>query len=330
MIQGEKLKKWGYLLLIILSISSCQRSAQFRKDSDSGMDGGDRLYDSQQGNLSMGSPGTQRSELLGQPKKRILVLNFWNNTPITLLDVGSFAANELKRGLFLSQKVLLSDDGKSDLNTVDFVEGEHVRVAQLIREGRRNGVAVLVIGRVTKVIFRQKGDEVGLFRQRQSLAAVDVEMKIFDVLGGREIIASTQSGEASASATVAFENASIESPNYRSELIKIATRQAVAKFVPDVVHSVDKLAWQGRIAKLVGPKIYVNAGRASGLLSGDILKVLNPGDEVYDPVSGALLGRAQGQLKGTLEVVDFIGADAAVAQVHTGANFKEGDFVQLY
>jgi hypothetical protein len=272
----------------------------------------------------------QKADLQGQPKKRVLVLNFWNDTPLIQSELGVFAANELRRGLFLSQKVILADDIKPELNTEDFLDGEHVRVAQLIREGRRLGMAVVVLGRVTQIVFRQKGDEVGLFRQRQSLAAAQIEMKVFDIQGGREVVASTQSGEASASAMSAFDNGSLETPAYRAELTKLALRQAAAKLVPDVVHSVDKLAWQGRIAKIVGPKIYVNAGRASGLIAGDILKVLNPGDEVYDPVTGAYLGRAKGQLKGTLEVVDFLGVDGASTEIHTGGNFKEGDFVQLY
>jgi hypothetical protein len=272
--------------------------------------------------------------LLGQPKKRVLVLDFWNATPVSSGELGFFAADELRRGLYLSQKVMLETDlvggAQSDLKTEHFIDGEHVRVAQLIREGRRLGIAVLVIGRVTRIVFRQKGDEVGLFRQRQSLAAVEVEIKVFDVQGGREIVASSQTGEVSASAMSVFENGSLESASYRSDLTRYAIRQAVAKLVPDVVHSADKLAWQGRIAKQMGPKIFINAGRSSGLIAGDILRVLTPGEEVYDPQSGAFLGKSQGQLKGTLAVVDFVGTDAAVAEVHTGGNFKEGDLVQLY
>jgi hypothetical protein len=90
------------------------------------------------------------------------------------------------------------------------------------------------------------------------------------------------------------------------------------------------MGWQGHVAKVSGSKVYVNAGRTSGLVAGDILKVLTQGDDIYDPVTSAYLGRAPGQLKGTLEVVDFIGTDGAVSEVHTGGNFQEGDAVQLY
>jgi hypothetical protein len=245
-------------------------------------------------------------------------------------DIGPFAANELKRGLHLSQRLIVPTDVKSELATADFVQGDRVKVAQLIREGRRLGVAALVIGRVTRVVFRQRGGDVGLFRQKQSMAAVDVELKLFDVAAGREIMATGKSGEASSSAMVALESANIESPEYRAELTKLAVRNTMATLVPDVVKAVEKMAWEGHVAKIAGNKVYVNAGRASGLVAGDILKVLTAGEDIYDPASGAYLGRTQGQLKGTLEVVDFIGTDGAVADVHTGGNFQEGDTVHLY
>ena len=63
---------------------------------------------------------------------------------------------------------------------------------------------------------------------------------------------------------------------------------------------------------------------------GDILKVMTEGQEIYDPESGALLGVSKGQVKGTLEVIDYFGPDGSVAILHSGGSVTEGDFVQLY
>jgi hypothetical protein len=267
---------------------------------------------------------------MGQPKKRVMIFNFWNDTPIKQADLGLFAADELRRGLHLSQRVIIPPDAKTDLATSDFIQGDKVKVAQLIREGRRMGVAVLVIGRISKVVFRQRGDDVGLLRQKQSLAAVDVEIKVFDVAAGREVMATAKSGESSSNTVVALESGNIESAQFRGELTKLATRNAMVPIVGDVLKSVEKMTWEGRIAKVSGGKVYLNSGRASGLISGDILRVMAQGDDIYDPNTGAYLGRSPGQLKGTLEVVDFMGADAAITEIHTGGNFQEGDPVQLY
>jgi hypothetical protein len=321
-------RKFGLAALLVtlgLAQLSCQRSPAYKRDQDFYKDAPPSYYNKG----ANGAPST-RVAAMGQPKKRIVVLNFWNDTPVKNTEIGPFAADELRRGLHLSQRLIVPTDVKTEFGTEDFVQGDRVKVAQLIREGRRMGVAALVIGRVTRVVFRQRGDDVGLFRQKQSLAAVEVEAKLFDVAAGREIMATGKSGEASSSAMVALESANIESPEYRAELTKLAVRNTIAPLVADVIRAVEKMTWEGHVAKIVGNKVYVNAGKASGLVNGDILKVMTQGEEVYDPASGAYLGRASGQLKGTLEVVDFIGTDGAVAEVHTGGNFQEGDSVLLY
>jgi hypothetical protein len=314
------------LASVLLATSGCQRSGAYKRDQEFTKDIPQSYYNT---GPNANRSSAQRLEPLAQPKKRVLVLNFWNDTPVRQSDIGEFAATDLKRGLFITQRVIIAD-ARSAVATEDFVQGDKIKVAQLIREGRRQGMSVVVIGRVTKVAFRQKGDDVGLLRQKQSFAAVDVEAKIFDVAAGREMMALAKSGEASASAMAAIEETNTDSAAYKGELIKLAVRNAMGYLVPDVIKSIEKMAWEGRIAKAAGSKVYINAGRTSGLVVGDILKVLSPGDDIYDPSSGAYLGRSPGQLKGTVEVMDFIGPDGAATEIHTGGNFQEGDVVQLY
>ncbi|OFZ23168.1 MAG: hypothetical protein A2X94_13995 [Bdellovibrionales bacterium GWB1_55_8] len=303
--------------------SGCQRSS-LRQDPHFSKDSSASYYAD-----NSGQTPAQRIESLGQPKKRVVVLDFWNDTPVLHEDMGRFAADELRRGLFVTERLMLPTDVSA--KTSDYVQANSkIKVDQLIREGRRMGVAVMILGRVTKVVFRQRGDEVGLLRQRQSLAGVEVEVKAFDVAAGREIMATAKSGEASSNAIVAFESSNLASKEYRGELTKLAIREAVAPLVPDVLRSIEKLAWEGRVAKVAGPRVYVNAGKTSGLIAGDILKVLSSGEDIFDPATGAFLGRTQGQLKGTLEVMDFLGSDGAITEIHSGANFQEGDTVQLY
>ncbi|MEO5970473.1 MAG: hypothetical protein ABIQ95_11150 [Bdellovibrionia bacterium] len=312
-------------VILCVSLTSCLRASLFRGDQDSGQnDTGNTYYSG-----SSSSMPVKKVEALGQPKKRIVVINFWNDTPVRLDSLGAYAADELRHGLFMSQKIIVPPDVKSALSSDDFVQGNQIKVAQLIREGRRLGVAVLLMGRITKIVFRQKGDDIGLFRQKQSFAAVEVEAKLFDVQGGREILAASKGSEASSN-TIAAIDGDASSLEFREELTKAAIKQAIDGFIPDVLRAIDKMTWQGRVAKIAGNRIYVNAGRASGLITGDILKVMSPGDDVYDPDSGSYLGRAKGMMKGTVEVVDFIGQDGSVTDIHTGGNFREEDVVQLY
>lgn len=305
------------LAVIVMSTSACQRGL-IHRDGDGGKIDGLEANSAAQGGEFQG------------PKKKVMVLNLWNDTPVLQEGLGTFAAEELRRGLILTGKVLLTPEIRTELNTQDFLQGEKVKVAPLIREGRRLGVSVLVIGRITKVSFRQSGDEIGLLKQKQSRSSAVVEIKAFDILGGREVVAITRSGETSDRSMTVFEGTEVDTPEYRAELNRAAVQEAVAALIPELIQTVQKMTWQGRIAKLVGPKVYVNAGRESGLMAGDILKVVNPGEDIYDPQSGNYLGRSLGQLKGTVEVVDFLGNDAARTHIHTGGNFQEGDLVQLY
>ncbi|MCC7440804.1 MAG: hypothetical protein IT285_04175 [Bdellovibrionales bacterium] len=314
------------MAVIPLLLPGCMRSQSYVNDR-AYSDEGARSYYSKPG--SQETPA-ERVEMLGQPKKKVVVFNFWNDTPVQAAEIGAFAADELRRGLFLTERVILPLDIKAQLETEEFLQGDKVKVAQLVREGRRLGVSVVVIGRISKLVFRQRGDDVGILRQTQSLAAAEVEIKVFDVQAGREIMSLGRSGESSSNALVAFEKEHLQSPEYRAELSKLAVREAMGGAVNGVVKAVEKMSWQGRVARLAGKKVYVNAGRASGIVSGDILRVTTPGDDIYDPTSGAFLGTAPGQVKGTLEVIDFIGEDGAVANVHTGGNFQEGDTVRLY
>ncbi len=314
-----------FFLVGLAFFTACQRSPQYQRDQDY-FQGDPGSYYNRPASKSI----SERIEGMGQPKKRLLVMDFWNDTPVKSDTLGKFAADELRKGLYQTQRIIIPKDIKTEASTGDFLEGDKVRVSQLVAEGRKLGVSTVVIGRLTKTVFRSRGDEVGLLRQKQTLAAVDVEIKLFDVQNGRELMAAGKSGEASSNAVVAFEIESLEAAKYREELLTLALRKAVSLLVPEVVRSMEKLTWEGTIAKIAASKVYLNAGRASGLVSGDILKVMTVGDDVYDPASGAFLGRTAGQLKGTLEVVDFLGADGAVADVHTGSGFQEGDVVQLY
>lgn len=312
-------------LILAVSLSACIKSDFFRREEDPGRGENGNTYYSGSGSALP----AKKVEALGQPKKRIVVINFWNDTPVKLDSLGAYAADELRHSLFVTQKIIVPPDVKSALSSEDFVQGDQIRVAQLIREGRRLGVAVLLMGRITKIVFRQKGDDIGLFRQKESFAAVEMEAKLFDVQGGREILASSKGSEAASSTLAALDGES-SSLEFREDLTKVAVKQAIAGFVPEVLKAIEKMTWQGRVAKVTGNRIYVNAGHASGLIIGDILKVMSPGDDIYDRESTAYLGRAKGQMKGTVEVVDFVGTDASVTEIHTGGNFREDDVVQLY
>lgn len=322
-----KIRRMKTLLpLALVVLVGCARSSMFHRDQEFFEDAPQGYYTSD----TLAGAGGGMVEKLKQPRKKVLVLGFWNDTPVGDDSIGLFAADELKRGLIIGKKVIFPDEKTTTAVTRDFVDGDRIQSAQLVREGKRLGVSSVVIGRISKIAFRQSREEVGLFREAQTVVTTDVEMKVFDAITGREVHSAKRSATAAATAHIVFDDDALSSREARNEIARDAIAEAVRKMTDEVNLAMEKMDWQGRVAKIVGNKVYINAGRASGLLAGDILKVMSPGEEIVDPITKSYLGRSEGMLKGTLEVSEFVGKDTSMTTIHTGGNFQEGDVVRLY
>lgn len=306
----------------VLGLIGCTRSAAYKRDQQYYRT--DTEFKNRKGNA------TAKADRLGQPKKRIYVLPFLNGTPFGGDDLGDFIQVELLREIRDGAKAVIPEDIHSGDASRDFYASDKIRLGPLVREGKRLGVSILIVGKIKKITHRIKGDEVGLFRQKRSVAAVDLEMRMFDVVNGKEILFDEKSADSTSSQVNLFGTDSDDPKSQKLELVQMALRNAAKIYSQDTARALDKISWEGRIAKITGSHIYINAGRATGLTVGDVLKILTAGEDVYDPVTGAYLGRSRGEPKGTLEIVDFLGADGSVATVHSGGNFSENDIVQLY
>ncbi len=263
-------------------------------------------------------------------RKRAVVLPFWNDTPMK----GKFevlAKNNLREALLEGNKLNIVDERDIPLRSQDFyLDSEKLNVAHVAENGKKWGVSLVILGRITKIAFRRKDDDVGLLRPTAAKAAANVELRLVDVAQAKEIALGEGAGLSENSSMNLFGQNPEDSESYRNEVVAEALAEAVRKALPALIKEVDRIQWRGKIAKISGAKIYVNAGRATGLQVGDILKVSSQGSDIFDPDTGLFLGRTAGDLKGTLEVVEFFGEDGAISRVHSGANFVEGDIIQLY
>ncbi|HRK02647.1 MAG TPA: hypothetical protein PLH57_08270, partial [Oligoflexia bacterium] len=275
----KKQVRFGLGVLGILMLVSCTRSTAYRDDQD--------YY------RRDGGSATSRASKFGQPKKKIFFYSFHNDTPFLADGLGDFMVSELKREVRTSGKGVVPDDLRPKETSKDFYSGDKIRLSPLIREAKRMGVAMVAVGKIKKIIYRRKGDEVGLFRKKLSVAAVDLEMRVFSVGDNKELLFVEKSVDAESSEVDFVEDEAEDPKSQRVELIKMALRNGAHQFGTDINLMLDKISWEGRIAKIGGGKIYINAGRASGILVGDILKVLTPGEDVYDPATNAYLGRSQ-------------------------------------
>lgn len=264
-------------------------------------------------------------------KKKVALLTFFNEAPYGEEDLGVAATEELRRELSRTGEFVIDGSGSKIFgSSKEVYSGGGVKLVQLARQAKVAGLNFVVFGRVVDARIREKTDEIGMVRQTKSYVESEVEVRIFDVNSNKEIFTENLKGYADDS-TYRFFTTDVETKlSYRQELLRYAVRIAVRKAITPIMDMSSKLDWVGRVARIVGSKIYINAGRESGLNIGDILKVMTEGTEIYDPDTGALIGVSKGEVKGTLELIDYFGPDGAIAILHSGGSVLEGDYVMLY
>lgn len=264
-------------------------------------------------------------------KKRVALLTIFNEAPYGGDDLGVFATEELRMELGKTGEFVVDSMGSKIFGTSkEIYSGGGSKLVQLSRQAKVAGVNFVLFGRITDARVREKNDEIGIVRKTKSYTESKIELRIFDVSSGKEIYSDSIKGNADDSTFRFFVNDTEENLNYRRDLLRYGVKVAVRKSIPPILDVSAKLDWIGRVAKIVGNKIYINAGRQSGVNISDILRVITEGQEIFDPETGALLGASKGEIKGTLEIIDYFGEDGAIAVLHSGGSVVEGDYVMLY
>lgn len=264
-------------------------------------------------------------------KKKVALLTFFNESPVGGEDLGIIATEELRNelsrtGEFVVDPMAMKIFGSSK----EIYAGGGVKLVQLARRAKIEGINLVVFGRIVEARVREKSDEIGFVRETKSFTEAKLEVRVFDVNSNKEIFTDTLNGYADDQTYRFFAEDRESNLNQRRDLLRYGVRVAARKAIPRMIELARKLDWVGRVARIVGSKIYLNAGRESGLQIGDVLRVLTEGQEIFDPETGALIGVSRGEVKGTLEVIDYFGPDGSIAILHSGGSVLEGDFVQLY
>lgn len=273
---------------------------------------------------------TERKSFSGV-KKKVALLNFFNESPYGGEDLGVTATEELRRELARTGQFIIDPLGNKLFgSSKEIYAGGGVKLVQLARKAKVSGLNFVVFGRVMEARVREKTDEIGIVRETKSYTESKVEIRVFDVNSNKEIYTDTLRGFADDNTYRFFSTNREEKLTYRRGLLRYAVQVAVRKSIPRVLAISHKMDWVGRVASIIGNKIYINAGRQSGLNVSDILKVITEGREIFDPETGALIGVSKGEVKGTLEVIDYFGPDGSIAILHSGGSVHEGDFVTLY
>jgi len=261
----------------------------------------------------------------------VALLQFFNESPYGGEDLGVTATEELRRELARTGEFIIDPMAKKIFgSSKEIYAGGGMKLVQLARKAKVSGLNFVLFGRIKDARIREKTDEIGVVRETKSYTESKVEIRVFDVNSNKEIFTDEIRGYADDSTFRLFTGNRESKLTYRRELLRYAVRVATRKAIPQILEISSKLDWVGRVARIIGNKIYINAGRKSGIQISDVLKVITEGQEIYDPETGALIGVSKGEIKGTVEIIDYFGPDGAIAILHSGGSVVEGDFVQLY
>ena len=261
-------------------------------------------------------------------KKKIVVFPFINYTQYGGGETGRVAALDIANTLEGTDntQVLLPQD-LDGLETFLTPQGDY-NYTLMFDRARAHGVAGIITGAIEDLAIEEKGDEIGVFRSRYNTVHTSVRFQLFDASTQKTIHSRIYTGECSEEFTKFFGDRSPTTLN--AEQSKSAIHKALEPVFEQFPIFARRIAWMGRIAKMDGQRYYLNAGESSGLLKGHLLKVYGEGEPVVDRGTGVALGFSPGLYKGTLRIVDYFGADGAVAVLHSGGGFKEEDRVEAY
>jgi hypothetical protein len=195
----------------------------------------------------------------------------------------------------------------------------------------QKGVSVVIQGNLEVLKEKESIEPVGIVRELQWQKELTIQVLVHDPKRKKEIwkqSTTVSQGDSEWRLMVRESERTKMAP--QPEVMYQLSKQAVADIFPSLHGTLSQMKWTGRIALIKGDRVYLNVGRLSGLQLGDLLKVSEDGDEIFDPDSGDSLGKAPGQMKGTLEIISYFGQDGAVSVIHSGSGFQENDNIELY
>lgn len=265
------------------------------------------------------------------PRKRVMVLPFLDSSEARGQEMRDEARADFIRELNRTGALVVVDSSDLKLDPGKFLRNGEYDLTELGKRAQSLGVHAVLEGKLLDLNVKRISDPVGVFRQVKSRFEAQARVRIHAARSGREIFNTVK--------TVTLEESNVrvaekvQSDRYftnNPELVRKLVKESFLDFAPQIIGAMERMNWEGRIAMINGDRIFLNVGKISGLQLGDVLKVSEDGDEVYDPQSGNYIGKTPGRMKGTLEVVSYFGQDGAIAIVHSGSGFRENDKVELY
>jgi hypothetical protein len=194
----------------------------------------------------------------------------------------------------------------------------------------KKGIFFILEPKIVDIQISGKKDPVGIIRRSHTEMVIKVQLKVLSTRDSTEVYhkiktLTIEDSQVRVADSTTAEQFVLSNPS----LIKARIQETLFDYIPEIQQLLSKIQWEGRVALVQGDRIYLNVGQQTGVRIGDILRVSDVGEEIYDPQSGEFIGRTAGRVKGTIEILSYFGEDGSVAALHSGSGFRENDRVEL-
>lgn len=213
----------------------------------------------------------------------------------------AFSENKL-----LSQKFSVIERDKLNLVLKEqgLAQTGAVDPATAAKVGKILGVKYIIMGGIDKFNVDQNRGAIGRLGVGGNLlqANCSVNLRVVDTTTAERVISIAGDGQVKKGGGF-LKDASFSRDaewGVASETVEKAAKAAVDKFVaPDNLSRVSNAAGpvgtEGKIIKVEGNRAYINLGASSGVKMGDKFNVINVGEALIDPDTGAKLGASEKQ-----------------------------------
>jgi hypothetical protein len=264
----------------------------------------------------MGYPAAMLSFTYPSPKmkRRVIVLPVIDQTNYKAEHLGELATKRLISRIENTNALICIDPGSVN------VKGSLTDPRNMKTLNEIYGVQAVLKGTLSD-IFTSTSRLEGKDERETSFAISKITLEVFNTETG--ILQKQLSGR-----NPVF--LSREKGDLSTEKAKIrAIDLALEMVADDLMKAILAIDWHARVASLENGKVYINAGRQSGLEKGATLEVYAPGEQVVDTRTKMPLGRVKGNYKGELKVGELFGVDASWATPVKAGNFSASDLVYL-
>ena len=267
-----------------------------------------------QDQISESAVASAYSEARMGPKKSLAVVDF-GATGSFLYQYGQWEAGG---GLAAMMETELAQTGQFRLAQRSHIDAalyeqqlseSGLTAARTAKSGQLVGAQYLVRANVTDFTLSEKGGGLSIggniggvlggISPQSRTGRVSIDFEVFDSTSGEVVDAFSVTRKiksTSIAISASKSGLNVGGNSFKNTPLGEAAREAISEAAERITQSLRDKTWSARVAQVRDDTLYVNVGADAGLRPGDSLKIYRIVDQIFDPVTGAMLGMEKAEI----------------------------------